>query len=227
VASEANPVNLSAAQNHPASSYRAETGEEIYHSFLGVPVLRAGNTLGVLVVQNRARRTYTEEEEEALQTTAMVLAEMIASASSPPSPSPAPSRCPPAAHLTGTALNDGIALGHVVLHEPRVVITIYRRRRAEGAQAAGIGGRDHAPDLDVLLERGEVADGGEHRDARGLPHVRLRSRLGAPPGGGGRHRPHRRGRGRARAVGHPRAHAAGDRPLLRERCTTSTSWPTG
>src|SRR5262252_3747982 len=79
VASEANPVNLSEAQNHPAFSYRAETGEEIYHSFLGVPVLRAGNTLGVLVVQNRARRTYTEEEEEALQTTAMVLAEMIAS----------------------------------------------------------------------------------------------------------------------------------------------------
>src|SRR3989442_215174 len=79
VASEANPINLSEAQNHPAFSYREETGEEIYHSFLGVPVLRAGNTLGVLVVQNRARRTYTEEEEEALQTTAMVLAEMIAS----------------------------------------------------------------------------------------------------------------------------------------------------
>src|SRR5207248_230146 len=70
VASEANPVNLSEAQNHPAFSYRIETGEEIYHSFLGVPVLRAGNTLGVLVVQNRARRTYTEEEEEALPTTA-------------------------------------------------------------------------------------------------------------------------------------------------------------
>ena len=79
VASEANPINLSDAQAHPAFSYRPETGEEIYHSFLGVPILRAGNTLGVLVVQNRARRTYTEEEEEALQTTAMVLAEMIAS----------------------------------------------------------------------------------------------------------------------------------------------------
>src|SRR5947209_11359825 len=79
VASEANPINLSDAQNHPAFAYRPETGEEIYHSFLGVPVLRAGNTLGVLVVQNRARRTYSEEEEEALQTTAMVLAEMIAS----------------------------------------------------------------------------------------------------------------------------------------------------
>ena len=79
VASEANPINLSDAQLTRPSLYRAETGEEIYHLFLGVPVLRAGNTLGVLVVQNRARRTYTEEEEEALQTTAMVLAEMIAS----------------------------------------------------------------------------------------------------------------------------------------------------
>ena len=65
VASEATPMNLSDAQAHPAFSYRPETGEEIYHSFLGVPVLRAGNTLGVLVVQNRARRTYTEEEEAA------------------------------------------------------------------------------------------------------------------------------------------------------------------
>ena len=47
VASEASPLNLSDAQSHPAFSYRPETGEEIYHSFLGVPVLRAGNTLGV------------------------------------------------------------------------------------------------------------------------------------------------------------------------------------
>src|ERR1700754_4155637 len=79
VASEAQAVNLSEAQNHPAFSYRPETGEEIYSSFLGVPVLRAGNTLGVLVVQNKARRIYSEEEVEALQTTAMLLAEMIAS----------------------------------------------------------------------------------------------------------------------------------------------------
>ena len=41
VASEANPINLSDAQAHPAFSFRPETGEEIYHSFLGVPVLRA------------------------------------------------------------------------------------------------------------------------------------------------------------------------------------------
>src|SRR5499426_833509 len=166
VASEANPINLSDAQNHPAFSYRPETGEEIYHSFLGVPVLRAGNTLGVLVVQNRARRTYTEEEEEALQTTAMVLAEMIASgelsAIAKPGAEPAARR---PLHLTGTALNEGVALGHVVLHEPRVVITNFiaddlpkELKRLEAAVET------MRSDLDVLLERGEVADGGEHRD---------------------------------------------------------------
>src|ERR1700739_2379170 len=79
VSSQASAINLSNAQTHPAYSYRPETGGEIYHLFLAVPILRAGNTLGVLVVQNRARRTYSEEEVEALQTTAMVLAEMIAS----------------------------------------------------------------------------------------------------------------------------------------------------
>src|SRR5712691_373100 len=52
VAQEAAHLNLPNAQAHPAFSYKPETGEEIYHSFLGVPVLRAGNTLGVLVVQN-------------------------------------------------------------------------------------------------------------------------------------------------------------------------------
>jgi phosphotransferase system enzyme I (PtsP) len=166
VASEANPINLSDAQNHPAFSYRPETGEEIYHSFLGVPVLRAGNTLGVLVVQNRARRTYTEEEEEALQTTAMVLAEMIASgelsAIAKPGAEPAARR---PLQLTGISLNDGIALGHVVLHEPRVVITNFiaddvpkELKRLEAAVET------MRSDLDVLLERGEVADGGEHRD---------------------------------------------------------------
>src|SRR5438445_89249 len=156
VASEANPINLSEAQNHPAFSYRAETGEEIYHSFLGVPVLRAGNTLGVLVVQNRARRTDSEEEEEALQTTAMVLAEMIASgelaALAKPGAEPAVRR---PVHITGIALNDGIALGHVVLHEPRVIITNFiaddianERKRLEGAIAA------LRADRDQVLEHG-------------------------------------------------------------------------
>src|SRR3974390_1697150 len=124
VSSEASALNLNDAQSHPAFSYRPETGAEIYHSFLGVAILRAGNTLGVLVVQNRAKRTYTEEEEEALQTTAMVLAEMIASGelAAIAMPGAEPAARPPL-RLTGAVLNDGIALGHVVLHEPRVVVT--------------------------------------------------------------------------------------------------------
>ncbi len=89
IAREAEPLALADAQNHPAFSYKPETGEEIYASFAGVPILRAGNTLGVLVVQNRAKRTYSEEEMEALQTTAMILAELVAVANSKPSRAPA------------------------------------------------------------------------------------------------------------------------------------------
>ncbi len=166
VASEANPINLSEAQAHPAFSFRPETGEEIYHSFLGVPILRAGNTLGVLVVQNQARRTYTEEEEEALQTTSMVLAEMIASGElsslARPGAEPAARH---AMHVSGASLSDGIALGHVVLHEPRVVITnviaddVQRESKRLDAAIATL-----RADLDRLVEHRDLADGGEHRD---------------------------------------------------------------
>jgi phosphotransferase system, enzyme I, PtsP len=166
VASQATAINLSNAQAHPAFSYRPETGEEIYHSFLGVPVLRAGNTLGVLVVQNRARRTYSEEEVEALQTTAMVLAEMIASGElselARPGHEPAVRR---SVHLKGAALSDGIALGHVVLHEPRVIVTNYIAddipKELKHLQAAVETLRTN---LDELLEHGDVVEAGEHRD---------------------------------------------------------------
>ena len=166
VATEANAINLSDAHAHPAFSYRPETGEEAYQSFLGVPILRAGNTLGVLVVQNRARRTYSEEEVEALQTTSMVLAEMIASGELSVLARPG---AEPAAHhaqrLKGVVLSEGLALGHVVLHEPRVEITNIvadnvqdELKRLDAAIAA------MRADVDLMLERGDVADGGEHRD---------------------------------------------------------------
>src|SRR5579862_1022043 len=179
VSSQASAINLSNAQAHPAFSFRPETGEEIYHSFLGVPVLRAGNTLGVLVVQNRARRTYSEEEVEALQTTAMVLAEMIASgelsAMALPGAEPAARRT---VHVKGSALSDGIALGHVVLHEPRVVVTNFIAddipKELKHLQAAVLAAFDHVANLDELLEHGDVVEqfveigdvveGGEHRD---------------------------------------------------------------
>ncbi|MES1155094.1 MAG: phosphoenolpyruvate--protein phosphotransferase [Pseudorhodoplanes sp.] len=166
VAREAQPVNLSEAHEHPAFSYRPETGEEIYHSFLGVPILRGGNTLGVLVVQNRAQRTYSEEEVEALQTTAMVLAEMIASgelsALAKPGAEPA---VHPRLNITGSVLSEGIALGHVVLHEPRVAVAnfIADDVQKELQRLDGAIGTLRA-DVDSLLERGEMSDGGEHRE---------------------------------------------------------------
>ena len=92
IAAWGEPVNLSDAQKHPAFSYKPETGEEIYHSFLGVPVVRERRTIGVLTVQNKIERRYTEEEVEALETTAMVLAEMIASGTFAGAVVPAPSR---------------------------------------------------------------------------------------------------------------------------------------
>src|ERR1041384_3936433 len=166
VASEATPLNLSDAQSHPAFSYRPETGEEIYHSFLGVPVLRAGNTLGVLVVQNRAGRPYWEKEEEALQPPARVLAEMIASGelSSIAKPGAEPA-IKPRLHLTGSALADGIALGHVVLHEPRVTVKnviaddVQKELKRLDESITAL-----RADLDLMLERRDVADGGEHRE---------------------------------------------------------------
>jgi phosphotransferase system enzyme I (PtsP) len=166
VASQATAINLSNAQAHPAYSYRPETGEEIYHSFLGVPILRAGNTLGVLVVQNRARRNYSEEEVEALQTTAMVLAEMIASgelsAMALPGAEPAARRT---VHVKGSALCDGIALGHVVLHEPRVVVTNFIADDVpKELKHLDTAVETLRANLDELLEHGDVVEAGEHRD---------------------------------------------------------------
>jgi phosphotransferase system, enzyme I, PtsP len=124
IAQQAIGLNLTEAIDHPSFKYLPETGEEIYHSFLGVPIMRGGAVIGVLVVQNRTRRHYTEEEEEALQTTAMILAEILATSGLLEAPQEL---------LAGTvelrtqvlraeSLAEGIALGHVVLHEPRVRI---------------------------------------------------------------------------------------------------------
>jgi len=124
VAETGEPVNLSDAPNHPRFSYRPETGEDPYHSFLGVPILRGGQVFGVLTVQNRAARQYAEEEVEALQTVAMVLAEVVAQGAlfavtelDEPELSPDKPR-----KFRCEGLSEGVAVGHVVLHEPRVKV---------------------------------------------------------------------------------------------------------
>jgi phosphotransferase system, enzyme I, PtsP len=165
IAESAEPLALADAQHHPSFSYRPETGEEIYSSFLGVPILRGGNTLGVLVVQNRARRVYVEEEMEALQTTSMLLAEMVASGELQSigllANEAALTR---SLALKGVPIADGVGLGYVVLHEPRIVV---KQLVAEDVKTeterleTAIGAVRES--IDKLIERGDLGHG-EHRE---------------------------------------------------------------
>ncbi len=125
VAAHARPLSLDEAQAHPQFAYRPETGEEIYHSFLGVPVLRGGRVRGVLVIQNQSRRVYTEEETETLETVAMVLAELIAGSdlAAAAEMTTADGIALKPLRLEGARLNGGLAMGRAVIHERRTAIT--------------------------------------------------------------------------------------------------------
>jgi phosphotransferase system, enzyme I, PtsP len=124
IAAHARSLALDDAQAHPQFAYRPETGEEIYHSLAGVPIVRAGRVLGVLVVQNRTRRQYDEEEIETLQTIAMVLAELIAAGHivSPNEMQQVDGLGLLPLRIDGVQLTPGVAIGYAVLHEPRIVI---------------------------------------------------------------------------------------------------------
>lgn len=124
IAAHARPLNLSDAQAHAQFAYRPETGEEIYHSLLGVPIKRGGRVIGVLVVQNQTMRLYTDEESEALQTIAMVVAELISSEEmiaqtellDTAGNATKPHR------LTGRVLAEGLGIGTAILHEPHIIV---------------------------------------------------------------------------------------------------------
>ena len=165
IAEQAEPMQFADAQKHPAFSYRPETGEEIYHAFLGVPILRGGHTVGVLTVQNRTQRHYSDEEVEALQTTAMVIAEMIASSGLAAEEAVSDARRDQSARFPAVAISEGVALGHLVLHEPRIVVTrliaedVEFERRRLGQAVDELAGM-----IDSMLDRGDMARAGEHRD---------------------------------------------------------------
>jgi phosphotransferase system enzyme I (PtsP) len=120
IAETADPLNLAEAPRHPNFSYRPETGEDPYSAFLGVPILRTGRVLGVLVVQNRTSRTYGDEETEALQTIAMVLAEVVSASELAGDASFREVEFKPQGSevLSGRRYADGLALGTAVLHDP-------------------------------------------------------------------------------------------------------------
>src|SRR5579872_1908596 len=116
IGATARPLALADAQAHPDFAYRPETGEEVYHSLMGVPILRSGRVLGVLVVQNRTQRHYAEDEVEALQTIAMVLAELVTSGAliEPGELAPGDGIAVLPVRLDGVRLNAGLAMGAAV-----------------------------------------------------------------------------------------------------------------
>jgi len=122
IAETAEAVNLSDAPADPHFSYRPETGEDPFKSFLGVPIVRGGQVFGVLTVQNKAERIYAEEEVEALQTVAMVLAEVVAQGGffNVAELDEPELRIDRPRKFAGDGLSEGVAVGRVVLHEPRV-----------------------------------------------------------------------------------------------------------
>ncbi len=167
IASHARPLALADAQAHPNFAYRPETGEEIYKSLMGVPILRGGRVIGVLVVQNRKARNYSEEEIEALETIAMVLAELVASGDLVPRSETRPTEgiglLP--TRLEGLALCPGLAIGRAVLHKPRPTLAdIVAENPASERERLHVALAGLSRSLDDLLARDDFASGGEPRD---------------------------------------------------------------
>ncbi|MEZ5654315.1 MAG: phosphoenolpyruvate--protein phosphotransferase [Sphingobium sp.] len=123
IARNVETLNLDEAAAHPDYSYRPETGEELFHSFAGVPIVRRESSVGVLCVQHVDPRRYEEVEIEALQTVAMVLSELIANAGLVDQ-SPVDVRVGGTGTqiVTGLQLVMGMARGHAVYHQPRITI---------------------------------------------------------------------------------------------------------
>ncbi|AKR57169.1 phosphoenolpyruvate--protein phosphotransferase [Youhaiella tibetensis] len=166
IAAEAEPLSLENAPAHPAFAYRPETGEDPFYAFMGVPVLRAGQTLGVLVVQNKDRRVFGEDEVEAMLTTATILAEMIAT-------SEFDSLIKPGSDIDlrrprtfdGLALAEGIALGQVVLHDPRVVVTNFIADDIDAEkQRLDVALEKMRVSIDVMLDHGDMQPSSDHRE---------------------------------------------------------------
>ncbi len=164
IAQNIETLNLAEAATHPEFQYMPETGEEKFHSFAGVPIVRRERAIGVLTVQHTDPRKYEEVEIEALQTVAMVLAELIHNAGLVDSEE---LNRLPEAHagqqvLTGLKLVKGLAIGQVVFHQPRVTIeqTVAEDTEAE-RQRVYLAFDRMREQIDNMASQAEFGVGGE------------------------------------------------------------------
>lgn len=167
IAAHARPLALSDAQSHPHFAYRPETGEEIFHSLVGVPIIRTGRVIGVLVVQNKSQRQYTDEEIETLETVAMVLAELVSSGEliNRDELAQVDGNALLPMRIDGARLTNGVGIGIAVMHQPRITVS---QLVAEDPENETIRLRDALnrmrQNLDELFKAQDLAFVGEHSE---------------------------------------------------------------
>src|SRR5947208_8525909 len=165
IAAEGRVLNLAEAADHPAFLYKPETAEERYHSFAGVPIVRLESPIGVLAVQHAEPRRYEDVEIEALQTVAMVLSEMIAGARLADGSRRSRLRSAGPLRLSGLKLVAGMAKGHAVFHEPRVIVehTVADDIEAERDRVYSAF-RKMREQIDNMAREAEFGTTGEHQE---------------------------------------------------------------
>ena len=165
IAAEGRILNLAEAAEHPAFAYRPETGEESFHSFAGVPIVRLESPVGVLAVQHAEPRGYEDVEIEALQTVAMVLSEMIAAARLVDGARRGRLRSAGPLRLGGLKLVSGMARGEAVFHQPRVVVehTVADDTEAERDRVYAAF-RKMREQIDAMTKEAEFGTAGEHQE---------------------------------------------------------------
>jgi len=167
IAEDIETLNLAEAAAHPDFSYRPETGEDKFHSFAGVPIVRRERAVGVLCVQHVEPRRYDEVEIEALQTVAMVLSELINSAGLVDEED---ARGLGPAHtgseqLRGLTLVKGLASGAAVYHQPRVTIEHMMAEDTEAErQRVYLAFDKMREQIDRMASQVEFGIGGEHEE---------------------------------------------------------------
>ena len=167
IADNVETLNLAEAKAHPDFLYRPETGEEKFHSFAGVPIVYRERAVGVLCVQHVEPRRYEDVEIEALQTTAMVLSELIANAElidEEGARGLTDEQTGPQV-VTGLTLVSGLAAGHAVYHQPRVQITQVVAEDTEAERQRVYRAFDKMREqIDTLANQAEFGIGGEHEE---------------------------------------------------------------
>ncbi|WP_288483939.1 phosphoenolpyruvate--protein phosphotransferase [uncultured Novosphingobium sp.] len=167
IAEDIETLNLAEATAHPDFMYRPETGEEKFHSFAGVPIVRRERAVGVLSVQHVDPRGYADIEIEALQTVAMVLSELIHNADlvdEVDSYAGASGQTGPE-QLRGLTLVKGLASGVAVYHQPRITIEHVVAEDTEAERARVIMAFDKMRDqVERMANQAEFGVGGEHEE---------------------------------------------------------------